>query len=110
MPRRIPTVAEIVLDSGVRTGFVGKWHVSPSREVLPQPEGDGSIARAARPASKREELLVIAPEDPKRAFMLAMRMADLGTYFRFERPSRLPERLPADLGGDQLIVSVHPVA
>jgi len=34
LPRRIPTVAEMVVDRGVRTGFIGKWHMG--REVLPQ--------------------------------------------------------------------------
>jgi len=34
LPRHVPTVAEMVLDHGVRTGFIGKWHMG--REVLPQ--------------------------------------------------------------------------
>ncbi|MAG35175.1 MAG: hypothetical protein CL878_02860 [Dehalococcoidia bacterium] len=34
LPRHIPTVAEMVVDHGVRTGYIGKWHMG--REVLPQ--------------------------------------------------------------------------
>lgn len=34
LPRRIPTLAEMVIDEGVRPGYIGKWHLG--REVLPQ--------------------------------------------------------------------------
>ena len=34
LPRRWPTLAEMVIDRGVRTGYLGKWHMG--NEVLPQ--------------------------------------------------------------------------
>jgi rhamnogalacturonyl hydrolase YesR len=54
--------------------------------------------------SKQEELLIIAPADPRRAVMLATRMTDLGVFFQFEPPAKLPELLPADLRGYRLIL------
>lgn len=55
-------------------------------------------------ASRKPELLIVAPAEPKRAVMLATRMVDLGIHFRFEAPAKLPERLPAELGGCKLIL------
>jgi arylsulfatase A-like enzyme len=34
LPRHIQTLAEMLIDHGFRTGFIGKWHMG--REVLPQ--------------------------------------------------------------------------
>jgi len=34
LPRRFPTIAEMVIDHGVRPGYIGKWHLG--NEVLPQ--------------------------------------------------------------------------
>lgn len=55
-------------------------------------------------ASHRPELLIVAPDDPRRAAKLAAHMVDLGVFFAFEDPYRLPRGLPADLSGFKLIV------
>ncbi len=36
LPRRFPTIAELLIDHNVRTGYIGKFHLDPWREVLPQ--------------------------------------------------------------------------
>ncbi|MBM3892415.1 MAG: hypothetical protein FJ388_25140, partial [Verrucomicrobia bacterium] len=59
---------------------------------------------AHKRSPERPDLWIVAPGDPARSRKLAARIVDLGVFFPFELPHKLPERLPADLSGFKLIV------